>query len=67
MVRGEMENPRSYEDEVVLHRVLLSACGVEMDYKAEIELKNNSPQIPVGHYVGYSYYQCTLLTASLVP
>ena len=38
MVRGEMENPRSYEYEVLLHRVLLRACGVEIDYKAEIEL-----------------------------
>lgn len=38
MVRGEMENPRSYEYEVLLHRVLLYACGVDIDYKSEIHL-----------------------------
>lgn len=29
IVRGEIENPRSYEHEKLLHRVLLAACGSE--------------------------------------
>ena len=38
MVRGEKKNPFSYEYEVLLHRVLLNACGVKVDYKQEIIL-----------------------------
>ena len=38
MVRGEIQNPYSYEYEVLLHRVLLCACGVATDYKAQIHL-----------------------------
>ena len=32
-VRGEAKNPYSYEHELLLHKVLLAACGVETDYK----------------------------------
>lgn len=38
IIRGEMEPPVSYEHEELLHRVLLHACGVEIDYKAEVTL-----------------------------
>ncbi len=38
MVRGEKENPWSYEYEVQLYRILLAACGVDNDYKKEIIL-----------------------------
>lgn len=36
MVRGEIENPYTYEYEARLHRILLRACGVDIDYKAPI-------------------------------
>ncbi|GHU77383.1 hypothetical protein AGMMS49992_25080 [Clostridia bacterium] len=32
-VRGEKENEYSYEYEAQLHRLVLSACGVDIDYK----------------------------------
>ncbi len=38
MVRGEKENPLSYEYEVQLHRILLAACGVDVDYKRPVVL-----------------------------
>lgn len=38
MVNGEKENPYTYEYELALYRVLLAACGVEIDYKQEIKL-----------------------------
>ena len=38
MVRGELENPRSYEYELRLYRMVLAACGVDIDYKADITL-----------------------------
>jgi len=33
IVRGEIENPYPYEYEKKLHRLVLSACGVDVDYK----------------------------------
>ena len=38
MARGEKENPFTLEYECRLHRVILAACGVEIDYKAPINL-----------------------------
>lgn len=38
MVNGEKENPYTYEYELALYRVLLAACGVEIDYKRKIDL-----------------------------
>ena len=38
MVRGEQENPWSYEYELQLYRILLAACGVDIDYKKKITL-----------------------------
>lgn len=38
MVRGETENPYSYEYEATLHNVILRACGVDVDFKKEIIL-----------------------------
>lgn len=38
MVNGEKENPYTYEYELALYRVLLAACGVDIDYKKEIKL-----------------------------
>jgi len=38
MVRGESENPWSYEYELQLYRIVLAACGVAIDYKKEIIL-----------------------------
>ena len=38
MVRGERENPWSYEYELQLYRIVLAACGVDIDYKKEIKL-----------------------------
>ena len=38
MVRGERENPWSYEYELKLYRTVLAACGVEIDYKKDIVL-----------------------------
>ena len=38
IVRGEKENPWSYEYELQLYRIVLAACGVEIDYKKEIKL-----------------------------
>ena len=38
MVCGERENPWSYEYELQLYRIVLAACGVEIDYKKEIVL-----------------------------
>jgi hypothetical protein len=38
IVRGECENPWSYEYELRLYRILLAACGVDIDYKKEIVL-----------------------------
>ena len=38
MVRGDIENPYSYEYEATLHNVILRACGVEVDYKKEISI-----------------------------
>lgn len=37
MVRGEVENPYTYEYEEQLHRVILAACGKTIDYKTETE------------------------------
>lgn len=37
-VRGERENPYSYEYEVTLFRIFMRACGVEIDYKKKIVL-----------------------------
>jgi hypothetical protein len=38
MVLGEKENPWSYEYELQLYRIVLAACGVDIDYKKEINL-----------------------------
>lgn len=38
MVRGDTENPYSYEYEATLHNVILRACGVDVDIKKEIIL-----------------------------
>lgn len=38
MCRGEKTNPYTYEYEARLHRIILAACGVDIDYKAEIKL-----------------------------
>lgn len=38
MVRGERKNPYTYEYEWMLYRILLRACGVDIDYKAELDL-----------------------------
>ena len=38
IVRGDKENPWSYEYELQLYRIVLAACGVEIDYKKEIVL-----------------------------
>ena len=38
MVRGEKINPYTYEYEVLLHRILLKACGFDVDFKKEIRL-----------------------------
>ena len=37
-VRGEMENPFTYEYELQTQRMVLAACGQDIDYKAKIEL-----------------------------
>ena len=37
-VMGTKENPYTYEYEALLHRVVLASCGVDIDYKGEIEL-----------------------------
>lgn len=37
-ITGERENPYSYEYEARLHRIVLAACGRDIDYKAEIKL-----------------------------
>ena len=37
MVRGEEENPYAYDYEEQLHRVLLAACGENIDYKKKTE------------------------------
>lgn len=37
-VAGERNNPYTYEYEARLHRLVLAACGVDIDYKAEIKL-----------------------------
>ena len=33
MVRGEKENPFSYEHELTSHKVILASCGFDIDYK----------------------------------
>ncbi|MBQ4087083.1 MAG: Gfo/Idh/MocA family oxidoreductase [Clostridia bacterium] len=38
MIWGEIENPYTYAYEVQLHRVVLAACGFDIDYKKEIIL-----------------------------
>lgn len=38
MIRGERVNPRSYEYEARLHRILLHICGEDVDYHADINL-----------------------------
>jgi hypothetical protein len=38
MVNGERKNPYSYEYEVTLHRMIMKACGMDIDYKKEIIL-----------------------------
>ena len=38
MVRGEKKNPYTYEYELKLHRILLKACGLNVDYKADCKL-----------------------------
>lgn len=38
MVRGERENPWSYEYELKLYRLVLASCGVDIDYKKDIVL-----------------------------
>lgn len=38
MARGEKQNPYTYEYEVLLHRILLKACGFDIDYKKEVRL-----------------------------
>ncbi|MBQ7982980.1 MAG: Gfo/Idh/MocA family oxidoreductase [Clostridia bacterium] len=38
MVRGERTNPWSYEYELQRYRIVLAACGVDIDYKKEIIL-----------------------------
>lgn len=35
MVRGEIENPHSYEYELQLQKLILASCGYPVDYKAE--------------------------------
>ena len=35
MVRGEKQNPWSYEYEWKLYRTVLAACGVDIDYKSD--------------------------------
>lgn len=37
-VRGEKQNPFSYEYELQLHKMVLKACGQNIDYKEYIEL-----------------------------
>ncbi|MBR2466559.1 MAG: Gfo/Idh/MocA family oxidoreductase [Clostridia bacterium] len=37
-IRGERENPYTYEYEAQIHKVVLAACGVSIDYKARIKL-----------------------------
>ena len=37
IVRGEKENPWSYEHEVMVHRVLMRACGKDVDYQKKID------------------------------
>ncbi len=34
MVRGEKENPFTYEYELAVHKVILAACGYDIDFKA---------------------------------
>ncbi len=34
MVRGEKKNPFTYEYELAVHKVILSACGYDIDFKA---------------------------------
>ena len=38
MVRGVRKNPWGYEYELQLYRIVLAACGVDIDYKKKIEL-----------------------------
>ena len=35
MVRGEIENPHSYEYELQLQKLVLASCGYSVDYKTE--------------------------------
>ena len=37
-IRGEMENPYSYEYELRLQMMLLASCGYDIDFKQKIEL-----------------------------
>ena len=37
-IRGEKENPYSYEYECRLHRIVLAASGIRTDYRGKIEL-----------------------------
>jgi len=37
-VNGDIENPYSYEYEYALHRVILAACGFDIDYKGDFTL-----------------------------
>lgn len=39
MIRGIRENPRSYEYEARLHRILLAACGEKINFRGEINLQ----------------------------
>lgn len=38
IINGKYENPYGYEYEVRLHKMILSACGVDIDYKEEIRI-----------------------------
>lgn len=38
MIRGIRKNPRSYEYEARLHRILLAACGEKINFRGDIEL-----------------------------
>ena len=38
MVRGELKNPYTFEHEAKLQRMILAACGLNVDWKKEIKL-----------------------------
>ena len=38
MVRGEIENPYTYEYELQLQKIILASCGYDVNYRTSIEL-----------------------------